>query len=78
MKPSKILMQFERFCKQVDALKTAISECEITDQSHVSVLKTKLNLLDERIENTFSKMPYTDIAAKLIEKKKKIGVILYD
>ena len=60
MKPSKTLMQFERFCKQVDALKAAISECEITDQSRVSVLKTKLNSLDERIENTFSELSYKE------------------
>ena len=60
MKPSKTLTQFENFCKQVDALKTAISECGITDQCRVSVLKTKLNSLDERIENTFSDLPHKE------------------
>ena len=53
-------MQFESFCKQVDALKTGISECGITDQCRASVLKTKLDPLDERIENTFSELPYKE------------------
>ena len=60
MKPSKTLMQFERFCKQVNALKTTISECEIANQFRVLVLKTKLNSLDKKIENTFSELPYKE------------------
>ena len=68
MKPSKTLMQFERFCKQVDALKAAISECvcEITDQSRVLVLKTKINSLDERIENTFSELSFKEHVMRIL------------
>ena len=55
-------MQFDiwNFYKQVDALKIAISEFEITDQCRVLVLKTKLISLNERIENTFSELHYKE------------------
>ena len=49
-------MQFNRVFKQINALKVAINQCEITEQNHVKILKNKLHSLKQNIQNAFSEL----------------------
>lgn len=55
-KVSRAVTQFNRICKQIEALKTSVEKCEKSEQSRVKVLKEKLKSLEQNIENAFSDM----------------------
>ena len=53
-KDLRALLQFNKVCKQIDSLKTAINNCQIAERNRIKRLKEALKSLEQSIGNSFS------------------------